>query len=253
MNLNNYFDFNFFNYFIKNLQNLSYLYITLDFKKFNTLKEFLVSKKKLSQLKFNIFNTKKENNLLNLRKNSLVYQSRVIKKKEYTKFFSLLNISEFVVNKQKEIYLRSNNRKLFLLKANLIFQKKFIFDLLYFNKLNKSIYNYFFKIKNLGNFFFLQYRIFGLGFKIKRSSLLNSRGLRFEIGFGHGIYYALPTMVKCLRRKRRFFIFSSDLMQLNYIKKHINDFKHLNPYKIRGLKDVKLHVKMKKGKKQAKK
>jgi ribosomal protein L6P/L9E len=120
-------------------------------------------------------------------------------------------------------------------------------------KLDKIFYNYFLKIKNLGNFFFIQYRVYGLGFRIKYSSLNNSRSLCFEIGYGHGIYYILPLEVKCLKRKRRFLIFSNDLQILNYTKMHIDNLKLLNPYKIRGLKDLKYEIKMKKGKKQSKK
>ena len=109
------------------------------------------------------------------------------------------------------------------------------------------------KIKSIGNIFFIQYRIYGLGFKLKKSSLFNGRLLRFEIGFGHGIYYKLPTNIKCLKRKRRFFFYSNDYHNLIFVKNHINNLKSLNPYKIRGLKDVKYEIKMKKGKKQSKK
>ncbi len=169
--------------------------------------------------------------------------------------FNYLNISEFVSsNKQNEIYFNSN-RKIYFLKNNLVIFKKFStsLDLNYEKKINKVFYNYFFKIKNLGNFFFVQYRIYGLGFKIKKSYLAGTRSLRFEIGFGHGIYYMLPSNVKCLKRKRRFFLFSDNFSELQFVKNHINKFKLLNPYKIRGLKDLKRQIKMKKGKKQSKK
>ncbi len=191
----------------------------------------------------------KENNI-----NNLVKIGRI--NKHFTEVnFNYLNISEFVFpNKQKEIYYNSN-REVYFLKTNIVIFKKFstTLNLNYEKRINKNFYNYFFKIRNLGNFFFVQYRIYGLGFKIKKSYLSGTRSLRFEIGFGHGIYYILPSNVKCLKRKRRFFLFSNDFNQLQFIKSHIDKFKLLNPYKIRGLKDLKRQIKMKKGKKQSKK
>ena len=183
--------------------------------------------------------------------NFFVKESRVLKEYNYENL-NFLNISEFVSRKQKEIYFEKQ-KNTFFLKSNLIIQKNYITDLKYLNKLDKNILKYFINIKNLGNFFFVQYRVFGLGFRIKKSSFYNTRSLRFDIGFGHGIYYSLPMAVKCLKRKRRFFIYSDNLFILNFIKIHINNLKLLNPYKIRGLKDLKHEIKMKKGKKQTKK
>lgn len=208
-------------------------------------------------------------NYVNLKKSSLNYKEKnnnnivinnLVKKGRINKNFSqinfnYLNISEFVsLNKQNEIYYNSK-RKVYFLKTNLIIFKKFstVLNLNDEKKINKNFYNYFFKIKNLGNFFFVQYRIYGLGFKIKKTYLFNTRSLRFEIGFGHGIYYILPSNVKCLKRKRRFFLFSDNFNELQFVKNHINKFKLLNPYKVRGLKDLKKQLKMKKGKKQSKK
>lgn len=239
---------NFFFSLIKNFINFSCFYVKIDlniFVKFSQLLKF----KKFHVI---ILNSKKEKLLNKLNFNSLVIEGQVSKKTVSQKF-ELLNISEFVFSKQKEIYLNNKKRKIFILNQNLVLHKKFIFEINNHLKLDKIIYNYFLKIKNLGNFFFIQYRIFGLGFKIKKSSLQNIRSLRFEIGFGHSIYYPFPNDIKCLRRKRRFFIFGYNLTRINYIKKHINKFKLLNPYKIRGLKDLKYQIKMKKGKKQSKK
>ncbi len=213
---------------------------------------------------FNYKNTNSKNKILlskeNRNNNNKIIINNLVKvgriNKHFTEVnFNYLNISEFVSsNKQNEIYFNSN-RKIYFLKNNLVIFKKFStsLDLNYEKKINKVFYNYFFKIKNLGNFFFVQYRIYGLGFKIKKSYLAGTRSLRFEIGFGHGIYYMLPSNVKCLKRKRRFFLFSDNFSELQFVKNHINRFKLLNPYKIRGLKDLKKQIKMKKGKKQSKK
>ena len=187
-------------------------------------------------------------------KNVLAIDSRVVQKENSIKISKFLNISEFVMSiQQKEIYFKKFTRFSFFLKNNLILQKQFIVSELYYKKLNKIFNSYFMKIKTLGNVFFVQYRIYGLGFKLKKSSLNNGRLIRFEIGFGHGIYYKLPTKIKCLKRKRRFFFYSDDYNYLVFVKNHIDNLKLLNPYKIRGLKNIKSEIKMKKGKKQSKK
>lgn len=186
--------------------------------------------------------------------NVLVKEGRLKKEKKY-EIFNFLNISEFVYShKQKEIYLnRFNIRIGFFLNNHLVLQKKFIDDKFYFLKLNKIFNLFFMKIKTLGTIFFVQYRIYGLGFKIKKSGLLNGRSIRIDIGFGHSIYYRLPSVIKFLKRKRHFLLYSTNFTHLVFVKNHINNFKLLNPYKIRGLKDLKYDIKMKKGKKQSKK
>jgi hypothetical protein len=194
----------------------------------------------------------KEKNLNQFSKNILVIESR-LKKEKNSEYLKLLNVSEFVSSRQKEIYLKSYQRISFFLKTNLILQKKFINEKFYFLKLNETLNLYFMRAKTLGTIFFIQYRIYGLGFKIKKSNFLNGRSLRFDIGFGHGIYYKLPIEIKCLKRKRRFLLYSNDFHYLIFVKNHIDKLKVLNPYKIRGLKDIKYQIKIKKGKKQSKK
>jgi hypothetical protein len=227
----------------KNLKFLFFDYFTIYFAILIDASNFLnliFQKKKFMQ----------EKKLESSFENVLVLES-LVKKKENIEISKFLDISEFVFSKQKEIYL--NNYTSFFLKNNLILQKKFIIEKFYFVKLNRLFHTYFMKVKSLGNVFFVQYRIYGLGFKIKKSSLMHGRFLRFDLGFGHGIYYRLPLQIKCLKRKRRFLFYSTDFHCLVFLKKHIDSFKLLNPYKIRGLKDLKDEKKMKKGKKQSKK
>jgi hypothetical protein len=194
---------------------------------------------------------------LKIKKNekNFVIRSRVKKEHSYKSLNLLLNISEFVSANQKEIYLKNYNRMRmsFFLKNNLILQKKKFIENFYFLKLNKLLNVFFMKAKGTGTIFFVQYRIYGLGFKIKKSSFNCGRSLRFDIGFGHGIYYKLPMQIKCLKRKRRFLLYSTNFCSLIFTKNHIDHLKILNPYKIRGLKDLKHEIKMKKGKKQSKK
>jgi hypothetical protein len=241
------FNDNFFLIFTNYLILLKFFYFNISFIENNSMIDLLkfieINKQQLLQKEKKFFNISE----------FLVKEGRV-KKECLNEDLNFLNISEFVSQIQKEIYLKNNFRRTYFLKNNLIIQKNFFFNKrYYFLKLDKIFYNYFLKIKNLGNFFFIQYRVYGLGFRIKYSSLNNSRSLCFEIGYGHGIYYILPLEVKCLKRKRRFLIFSNDLQILNYTKMHIDNLKLLNPYKIRGLKDLKYEIKMKKGKKQSKK
>lgn len=136
----------------------------------------------------------------------------------------------------KNFYLNFNN----IMKTHLVFKRNFN--------------NFFFKYGlNEDNFFFVKYRLYGLGFKMKKIVFQNQRLLSFEIGLGHRVVYLLPEVVKCFKRKRHFFIFSNKQFILNNISLHFSKFKSLNPYKIRGIKDVKLNMKMKKGKKQGQK
>lgn len=239
------FNYQYYFFFIKNLEFFSLNYV---FLYFTILSNILNLLNLIFFKKINIQEKKLNKN----QKNLLVIDSRV-KKENSIQISQFFSISEFVCNEQKEIYSKKFTRSSFFLKNNLILQKHFLIQKLYYKRLDKLFNVHFMKIKSIGSIFFIQYRIYGLGFKLKKSSLINGRLLRFEIGFGHGIYYKLPINIKCLKRKRRFFFFSDDYHYLNFVKNHIDNLKLLNPYKIRGLKNVKYEIKMKKGKKQSKK
>jgi hypothetical protein len=71
------------------------------------------------------------------------------------------------------------------------------------------------------------------------------------LGYGHYIDYFLPLEIKCIRRKKKFVIFSYDLLTLNNVIRHLEDFKPLNPYKVRGLKNIRRVLVTKIGKKQS--
>lgn len=119
---------------------------------------------------------------------------------------------------------------------------------------DKFIDFYFAKFKNFlidqDYSFYLEYRVVGLGFKIKRSSFKTSRSLILDIGFSHIIKYVLPDTVKILKGKRKFFLVSSNLQHLYIVAQHLHLLRVLNPYKIRGLKRLDKDIKMKAGKKQ---
>jgi hypothetical protein len=104
---------------------------------------------------------------------------------------------------------------------------------------------------NSSNYFFCEFKILGLGLRLKKSSELNLKTIRLDLGYGHYIDYSLPLEIKCIRRKKKFVIFSYDLLMLNNVIRHLEDLKPLNPYKIRGLKNIRKVLILKTGKKQS--
>lgn len=194
--------------------------------------------------------------------NDLVLNSLLIKdvNVNFLEFFKLnfLKTKYSMIPKNFDFYSKFSIYGVFRLNENLFLYKNFLINFSEMNKnakmLKKSFSNFFFKYNSLQiNFYFIKYRIFGLGFKIKKVSFLNKRVLSLEIGLGHKIFYLLSERIKCFRRKRHFFLFSSSEILLKNISYHFSRFKKLNPYKIRGIKDVKLNIRMKKGKKQGQK
>lgn len=107
-------------------------------------------------------------------------------------------------------------------------------------------------LKGISQGFFSEFRIIGLGFRVKKSGFSMTRSLKFDLGYSHTIRLILPRNVKIARVKRRFFIFSNDLSTINIFSRQIKLLKQLNPYKLRGLKMSNEELKMKPGKKQTK-
>lgn len=107
-------------------------------------------------------------------------------------------------------------------------------------------------LKGISQGFFTEFRIIGLGFRVKKSGFLMTRSLKFDLGYSHTIRLILPRNVRIARVKRRFFIFSNDLNTVNIFSRQIKLLKQLNPYKLRGLKISDEELKMKPGKKQTK-
>ena len=153
------FNYQYYFFFIKNLEFFSLNYVLLYFITLSNILNLL----NLIFIKKNIIQEKKLNKNS---KNLLVINSR-IKKENKVQILQFLNISEFVYNEQKEIYSKKFIRSSFFLKNNLILQKQFIIEKLYYKRLDKFFNAYFMKIKSIGNIFFIQYRIYGLGFKLK--------------------------------------------------------------------------------------
>jgi ribosomal protein L6P/L9E len=105
--------------------------------------------------------------------------------------------------------------------------------------------------ENADKYFFCEFKILGLGLRLKKSTELNLRSINLDLGYSHYINYFLPPEVKCIRRKKKFVIFSYDLIVLNQVIQHLEKLKPLNPYKIRGLKNIRRILVTKIGKKQS--
>jgi hypothetical protein len=148
---------------------------------------------------------------------------------------------------------KTNHFSLLLQSKNFTFLAKNNFDFINLKKilenfkiLNFSNYNW----KNLKTYFFCEFRILGLGLRLKKGLGENFRAVKLDIGHSHYISYILPPQVKCIRRKKKFVIFSYDLLIINKIIRHFENYKEVNPYKIRGLKNLRKSIRVKSGKKQ---
>jgi ribosomal protein L6P/L9E len=107
-------------------------------------------------------------------------------------------------------------------------------------------------LKGMIQGFFVEYKIIGLGFKVKKTEFEQLKILKFDIGYSHYIKFILPENIFFFRIKKRFLLFSNDLMTLNLVSKQIKNLRKLNPYKLRGLKNEKDFFRIKPGKKQNK-
>lgn len=107
-------------------------------------------------------------------------------------------------------------------------------------------------LKGLTQGFFLEFRVVGLGFKIKRTGELSLRGVKFDIGFSHFTKLPLSKMIRLFRIKRRFLLFSIDYNSIAILLKQIRNIRKHNPYKMRGLKLTGARLRVKVGKKQTK-
>jgi ribosomal protein L6P/L9E len=107
-------------------------------------------------------------------------------------------------------------------------------------------------LKGLTQGFFLEFRMIGLGFKVKRAGNFSLRSIKLDIGFSHFIKIPLSNLVKLFRIKRRFLLFSIDYVTLKILLKQIQNLRKHNPYKMRGLKLTGVKFRVKPGKKQTK-
>ena len=107
-------------------------------------------------------------------------------------------------------------------------------------------------LKGLTQGFFLEFRMVGLGFKVKRTGEFFLRGVKFDLGFSHFIKMPLSRVIRLYRIKRRFLLFSIDYDSIKILLKQIQNIRKHNPYKMRGLKLSGAKLRIKAGKKQTK-
>jgi len=107
-------------------------------------------------------------------------------------------------------------------------------------------------LKGMSQGFFLEFKLIGLGFKVRRGVVNCLKCIEFDIGFSHFINLILPPAIKFLRTKKRFMLFAYDHELLQNILKNVRSIRKHNPYKARGLKATGLKVRLKLGKKQNK-
>jgi hypothetical protein len=116
------------------------------------------------------------------------------------------------------------------------FNKKFIFNFYIFSYYFFLVLNFFFFSLNSLNFFFIEFFLDGLYYRIKYYKNYNSLG--FLLGFNHYIFFKLPFSIKCKvhMKKRRFFLYSFDFKLLSLISTKLVNLKFPNLYKGKGVK-----------------
>lgn len=112
---------------------------------------------------------------------------------------------------------------------------------------------FFLFIKSYLNGFFIEFRIFGLGFKIKRVTFIERKAVLIDLGFSHFFKLIVPFNFKIFKAKRRFFFFTNDFFFFKVLLDFFKHFRLLSKYKFRGFKLVKQVIKLKSVKKQKRK
>jgi len=85
------------------------------------------------------------------------------------------------------------------------------------------------------NFFWsVSYEIIGYNYTIKNR--LRKKLFRLNLGYSkHKIILNLPFGLKVIAKKRRFWVFSTDIVLLYNLARYIRDLRNLFPYKLKGL------------------
>jgi ribosomal protein L6P/L9E len=150
-----------------------------------------------------------------------------------------LNFDVQIKNQLLILCLDTLNKK-FSVKFNLFHYKGFILtknNYLYFiNKkpAKKILSRLLDLIKNFVRGFCLILEIIGLGFSVT----INKNVLRFNIGYNHSIFYIISTKnIKICSKRKLLFLYSYSFIELKKIIIDIKNFRKLNPYKLKGIKE----------------
>lgn len=164
------------------------------------------------------------------------------------------------LNLQRYIKLYSN---FFVIKFNTFFLYIFIYKNYYivYNFYLALVYlNYFFKFfmsynviyfykynlfKFFNSLFFVEFILDGLYYRVKYYKNYNILG--FILGYNHYILYKLPKFIfACVHmKKRRFFLYGFNLVQLGSVGSEIINLKYPNLFKGKGVKVVFLNYRKK--------
>jgi len=75
-----------------------------------------------------------------------------------------------------------------------------------------------------------------VGYNYTVKSRLRKRLFRLNLGYSrHKILLYLPISIKVISRKRKFWVFSTDINILYSLAVYIRDLRNLLPYKLKGL------------------
>lgn len=164
-----------------------------------------------------------------------------MKKKLYLGKSSLLNI----IHNNNNIFMEniiSNYKKNIDLTILTLFNQKNIFilnnkTLIIKRKKYYSLFQRYIK-KNLIDLirgYCLILNVIGLGFTM---TIWKDNELRFNIGYNHLIYYNIPKGILVKSRSRRnLFLFSNSYFLLKKVSVEIKQFRKLNAYKLKGIKE----------------
>lgn len=138
----------------------------------------------------------------------------------------------------KKIELMSENKKTELI-LNYLHYKGFITvknNFLYFRN-NKSIIKIVKRITSLVKGFLKGFciilEVIGLGFSVTS----NNKELRFNIGYNHSIFYTIPKNIKICSKRKFLFLYSYCFFILKNVVTDIKNFRKLNAYKLKGIKE----------------
>jgi ribosomal protein L6P/L9E len=161
-----------------------------------------------------------------------------------------------------KMYEKDNVIETMFLHKSLVFPQLFSQSLIFVNGnniLQKSIISVRFLlkqikffIKGMNQMFFLEFRIAGLGYKVfkLKKGFLDLKILCLKLGYSHLIQYIFPQNVHLLIGRRHLFIYTNNYNLLKTINKNLFYIKKANPYKHKGLINIKEEIKLKIGKKQ---
>lgn len=167
--------------------------------------------------------------------------------------FLRINIQKYIKSYSNFLFIKFKNFFIFFfIYKNYYILYNFYFSLIYINYFFKFLmsYNiiYFYKYnlyKFFNSLFFVEFLLDGLYYRVKYYKNYNILG--FILGYNHYILYRLPkTVFACVHmKKRRFFLYGFNLVQLGIVSSELTNLKYPNLFKGKGVKVVFLNYRKK--------